>query len=172
MSSSSTLALAPSFGSPTLPPPCPHPPLSPSREFGLALSFTNRSPALSTPCLSTAATALQLLPQVSSISSTPPTPPFAPPSITQTDMLLPNQLLPISSLLTSTTDANDPILTDYCLLITNNDVVMQWAATSQLYWSISSDARSIKCFNLQIAFLSINATCIYILTDDQKTALF
>ncbi|KAG6473782.1 hypothetical protein ZIOFF_067699 [Zingiber officinale] len=82
------------------------------------------------------------------------------------------KLLPISSLLTSATDENDPTLTDYCLLITNDDVVMQWAATSQHYWSISSDARSIEYLNLQVAYQSVNVTRIYLLAGDQKTALF
>ncbi|KAG6473778.1 hypothetical protein ZIOFF_067695 [Zingiber officinale] len=78
-------------------------------------------------------------------------------------MLFPNHVLPVSFLLTSTADENDPTLADYCLLITTDDAMLQWAATSQLYLSISSDARSVIYFNLQVAYLSVNATGIYLL---------
>ncbi|XP_042440724.1 G-type lectin S-receptor-like serine/threonine-protein kinase At5g35370 [Zingiber officinale] len=139
---------------------------------GLALSFPNGSPAWSTPRLSAAAAALQLLPsgelRLLDSANTSLWSSFDYP----TDTLLPNQLLPVSSLLTSATYENDPAPGDYRLLVTSNDAVLQWAPTSQFYWSISSDARSLKDSNLQVAYLSVNATGIYLLAGDQKTAVF
>ncbi|KAG6471968.1 hypothetical protein ZIOFF_069423 [Zingiber officinale] len=38
-----------------------------------------------------------------------------------TDTLFPNHVLPVSFLLTSTADENDPTLADYCLLISTDD---------------------------------------------------
>ncbi|XP_042449530.1 G-type lectin S-receptor-like serine/threonine-protein kinase At5g35370 [Zingiber officinale] len=139
---------------------------------GLALSLANGSLAWSTPGLSAPVFALHLLPSGelrllddanASLWSS-----FNHP----TDTLLPNQLLPVSSSLTSAVSGNDPSPGDYRLLVTPGDAVLQWNPTSRLYWSLSSDARSAKDSNLQVGYFSVNATGLYLLASDRETAVF
>ncbi|KAG6471972.1 hypothetical protein ZIOFF_069427 [Zingiber officinale] len=119
MSSSSTLAPASLFG---LPPLCPHPPLSPSQHPAspspspIAHPLSRHRP-------------FQPLPPPSSCS--PPVNSVTLANTTlwssfdyPTDTLFPNHVLPVYSLLTSTTDENDPTLVDYCLPISIHDAML------------------------------------------------
>ncbi|WOL12891.1 hypothetical protein Cni_G21659 [Canna indica] len=139
---------------------------------GLSLVQPDGSSAWSTPRLSAPAVALQLLPsgelRLLDAANASLWSSFNFP----TDTLLPNQLLPVSAFLSSAVSDSNPSPGDYRLLVTPSDAVLQWTPTSQVYWSLASDLLSVKDSNLQVAYLSVNATGLHLFAGDRKTAVF
>ncbi|XP_008808172.2 G-type lectin S-receptor-like serine/threonine-protein kinase At5g35370 [Phoenix dactylifera] len=125
---------------------------------GLSLSFPNSSLAWSTPPLPRPAAALRLLDSgellLLDASNASLWSSFNHP----TDSLLPGQPLPAGAALSSSTSNSDLSPGDYRLLVTPSDAFLQWTKSSQFYWSFSTDSRSVKDSNAEVAYVAINAT--------------
>ncbi|THU48362.1 hypothetical protein C4D60_Mb09t25430 [Musa balbisiana] len=155
----------------------PAAPVPPSANLALtsaslALSLPDGSLAWSTPPLAAPVAALRLLPSGelrlldsanASLWSS-----FDHP----TDTLLPDQLLPASASLSSAISNSDPAPGNYRLLVTPADSLLQWTPTSLVYWSLSTDLRATKDSNFKVSYMAVNATGLYLLAGDRKTAVF
>ncbi|KAG1366646.1 G-type lectin S-receptor-like serine/threonine-protein kinase [Cocos nucifera] len=84
-----------------------------------------------------------------------------------TDTLLSGQPLRAGSSLRSPVSDTNFSKGDYRLTITTSDAVMTWKE-SQLYYSISTDARYFKNSNADISFMVANSTGLYLLSTNQK----
>ncbi|XP_010916822.1 G-type lectin S-receptor-like serine/threonine-protein kinase At5g35370 [Elaeis guineensis] len=142
--------------------------------LGLSLSFPNSSLAWSTPRLPRPAAALRLLDSgellLVDASNASLWSSFDHP----TDSLLPGQPLPAGAALSASTSDSDLSPGDYRLLVTPSDAFLQWTKSSQLYWSLSTDSRSVKESNAEVAYLAINATGLFLFANGSggPTAVF
>lgn len=78
-----------------------------------------------------------------------------------TDTLLSGQILPVGSPLTASVSSTNFTVGDYAFVVTSGDAVMTWKG-SQRYWSLSTDARSFKESNAEVASMATNATGLYL----------
>ncbi|CAL9205149.1 G-type lectin S-receptor-like serine/threonine-protein kinase At5g35370 [Musa acuminata AAA Group] len=139
---------------------------------GLTLSLPDGSLAWSTPRLAAPVVALQLLSsgefRLLDAANASLWSSFDHP----TDTLLPSQLLPASASLSSAVSDNDPSPGNYRLLITPGDALLRWTVISQNYWSLSTDVRFTKDSNLEVGYMAVNATGLYLLAGDRQTTVF
>lgn len=129
---------------------------------GLSISFANGSVLWSTPRLPRPAVVAHLLDSGNLILLD-----AANASLWQsfdypTDTLLSSQRLPAGGHLSTPAD-------DYRLLVTDSDAVLLWSVgTSQQYWSLSSDSRSIKDLNAPVAYMAADESGLYLFSDAGK----
>ncbi|XP_074579230.1 G-type lectin S-receptor-like serine/threonine-protein kinase At5g35370 [Curcuma longa] len=78
-----------------------------------------------------------------------------------TDTLLSGQILPVGSPLTASVSSTNFSEGDYAFVVTSGDAVMTWKG-SQRYWSLSTDVRTFKESNAEVASMATNATGLYL----------
>ncbi|KAM7276192.1 hypothetical protein ACFE04_018058 [Oxalis oulophora] len=87
-----------------------------------------------------------------------------------TDTLVINQPLLVRHSLdaTATKDANLSV-GDYSLLVTTGDAILQW--NNITYWKLSMETSAFKDSNIPAHSLQLNHTGLYLLADDESTAV-
>ncbi|TVU48741.1 hypothetical protein EJB05_00012, partial [Eragrostis curvula] len=88
-----------------------------------------------------------------------------------TDTLLPGQELRVGVPLTCSTSDQDLTPGAYRLVLTANDVLLQWA-NSVTYWALSSDPASVQESNHAVASMAVNASGLYLLAANGRDAVY
>uniref|UniRef100_A0ACD5XVN8 Uncharacterized protein n=1 Tax=Avena sativa TaxID=4498 RepID=A0ACD5XVN8_AVESA len=81
-----------------------------------------------------------------------------------TDALLPGQQLRTGASLTSARSSSDFGQGDYRLAVSASDVALTWQGST--YWRMSNDLRSFKDRNVAAAYMSFNASGLFVLAAD------
>ncbi|KAG2622485.1 G-type lectin S-receptor-like serine/threonine-protein kinase At5g35370 [Panicum virgatum] len=97
-----------------------------------------------------------------------------------TDTLLHAQPLRLGEPLRSSASANDLSPGAYRLVLTPNDALLQWAASSSpssspaflTYWALSSDPAAIQDSSHAVASMAVNASGIYLLADNGRDTVY